>query len=253
MKTDVIQVFRKGFGNCVELLFPRRCAFCDRPVKLPGILFCPDCEKALPKIRGAWCEKCGRPLFEKGEVRCPDCRRLPHLFSRGSAPFVYRDMQMPIYRFKYGGRAEYAEAFASVMEEELRRTFLPGETDLIVPVPLHERRLQSRGYNQAALLAIELGKRCHIPVETDLLIRKKDTAPLKDQTPAERRKNLSDAFCINRLSHKNKVQFKNILLVDDIFTTGATIDACAAPLLFAGASKVCFLSLSVSTEDEEKR
>ena len=252
MRINVTQACRKGFGNFVDLLFPRRCAICDRPVKLPGTWFCPSCEKDLPKITGPRCEKCGRPLSFSRENKCENCRRHPHLFSRGTAAFVYQDVQMPVYRFKYGSRAEYAKAFSLAMEKEYYRVFSREETDCLIPVPLHENRLKTRGYNQAALLARELSERCKIPVEEEVLIRARDTDPLKEQTPAERRKNLSHAFRINRLSHRNKVQSKNILLVDDIFTTGATVDACAAALLDAGAAKGCFLSLSVSVEDSGK-
>lgn len=115
--------------------------------------------------------------------------------------------------------------------------------DALVPVPLHEKRLAARGYNQAALLAEEIGKALHIPVYDKLVVRGKNTVPQKTLNRAERQNNLKRAFKIVA----NDVKLKTIILIDDIYTTGSTLDALAETLTEAGAEKIYFLTLSAGS------
>ena len=236
--------------NCAELLLPRRCPVCDEPVRFPHPLICPECEKRLARIGELSCECCGRGIADWTAPKCRSCGRIPHSFARGAVTFSYQTTQQSIFRYKYGGRREYADYYASQMALRVREVFGDECFDLMIPVPLSEEKRKKRGFNQAELLAEKMSPLLAVPVRSDLLQRKKDTAPLKDQSFFARRKSLGDAFVINRLSYDYDVKLKTILLVDDVFTTGATIDACADVLLEEGVSKVCFVVLSSYSEEE---
>ena len=201
--------------------------------------------------------KCGRPLGRemRNAEYCRDCACGNRVFERGAVVFSYEDVQQSVFRFKDRGRAEYAEYYGKQMAETVKERFSPEEAGLIVPVPVSGERMRERGYNQAALLAAELSRHIHRPCREDLLIRVKKTKRLKSSSAAGRRKELSGAFRVNGHTRENEVKSKKILLVDDIFTTGATIDACAEVLLSEGASTVNFVALSAKTgcgDDQRK-
>ena len=142
-------------------------------------------------------------------------------------------MAASIYRFKYGGRREYADYFGREMARRLREQAARGvfpRADLLVPVPLSPARYRRRGFNQARLLADVISRDTGIPVREDLLRRDEETAPMKGMTAHV---------------YGNDVNLKSIMLIDDIYTTGATMDACASRLMEAGARSVCFLALAI--------
>ena len=247
--------------TAVELLYPRRCPVCDRPVRGFRGLICPECEAMLQRVREPVCRRCGKPLRSSAEQFCPDCLRIPHVFDRGCAVFTYHSAAGGLFRFKYGGRREYSLWYGAQMAERLeqfcrelaaaagragdgdrgRRTAAPRMWfDMLVPVPVSARRLRKRGYNQAFLLAEEISRRTGIPVRGDVLQRTSDTRPMKNMGPAERQNNLKKAFqCTG-----NDVKLRSIMLIDDIYTTGATVDACAQALYRRGAGRVCFMVLA---------
>lgn len=237
-------------SNCAELLLPRRCPVCDEPVLFPHPLICPRCEEKLGRIGKAACECCGRALADVTADRCGACRRVPHSFDRGAAVYTYQTAQQSIFRYKYGGRREYADYYAQCMARRIGEVFSGERFDLLVPVPLSEEKKKARGFNQAQLIAEKMSPILGIPAAGSLLVRRKDTAPLKDKSFTERRRSLADAIVLNRLSYDYDVKSKLIMLVDDVFTTGATIDACADVLLDKGAAKVCFVVLSSYGEEE---
>ena len=249
-----------------QLLFPLRCPVCDRPVPhvstghiapfgLNAPLFelnalfermgrgiCPDCESGLKRIQSPFCLKCGKPLLTEEEL-CSDCKSLKHRFIQGRSLFAYGDMAGCIYRFKYRGRQEYAAWLGKAMAEAFADYVRWLSPDALIPVPLHEKRLAARGYNQAALLAEEIGKALHIPVYEKLVVREKNTVPQKALNRVERQNNLKKAFKIVA----NDVKLKTIILIDDIYTTGCTLDALAETLTEAGAEKIYFLTLSAGS------
>ncbi len=235
-----------------DLIFPRRCPVCDRPVRPFGALICDECSDKPVHTEdaakyGVFCRKCGRPLKTPESVadgRCESCRGQGHLFMRGTAVFMYAGMKDSLYRFKYEGRAEYADYYAGEMALKLTEYFRPDEAQLIVPVPLDKNRQKSRGYNQAGLLAKGICKRTGLPLGEHALDRVRRTLPMKSVTAAERRDNLKNAF----IAHSNDVKFKMIMLVDDIYTTGATMDACAMACLSAGAAGVNFIALAIGED-----
>ena len=228
----------------MDLWFPRRCPVCDRPVKPYGALICRDCAEVPRAVGPSACCKCGKPV-EPEEEYCSDCRQHRHMYYRGAASFRYRSISGSLYRFKYEGRREYADYYGREMARtldgflaELGGSHTP---QLLVPVPCSAQRMRKRGYNQAAILAQKLAQNSLIPVAEDALTREKDTQAMRNMSSSERQKNLKKAFH----AYGNSVRLKSIMLIDDIYTTGATIDACAGALLEAGAKEVSFLTLAI--------
>lgn len=234
-------MFRKK--NPVELLFPRRCPVCDEPVPLKEGLCCKACRTKLQKIRDPYCLRCGKPLSDAAREYCTDCGKTKHLYMCGRSLYEYESAAPSVYRFKYGGRQEYAAFFGQEMAAELGRFIADFSPQALIPVPLSRKRLQTRGYNQAALLAKELGKRLDIPVWEHAAGRVRNTVPQKELNAAERQNNLKKAFKIA----SNDVKLSTIIIVDDIYTTGSTIDALTEALQSAGAKKVGFVSLSTGS------
>ena len=227
-----------------DLLFPRRCPVCDRPVPVLEKEICPECRNKLIYIREPYCMLCGKPLQSQRDPEaeyCFDCQRRRHFFDRGICLYRYDSIRRCIYRFKYAGRQEYAEFLGREMAEKLGSVMLSWKPEALVPVPLHPSRLRRRGYNQALLLARELEKHLHIPVYADWLIREKNTKPLKLLDGREN--NLKKAFNIVQ----NEVKLKTIIIIDDIYTTGSTVDEIALLCRKNGVEKIYFAALSVGS------
>ena len=228
----------------LDLLFPRRCPICDKPVNPYGSLICRECGPVPQPVGDCVCCRCGKPVSPEEEY-CADCRKTRHLYYRGAAAFRYRSVSGSLYRFKYEGRREYADYYAREMAKTLERLLMElgdrHRPDLLVPVPCSAARMRKRGYNQAAVLAEKLSEIVNIPVENGSLKREKDTGALRGMTASERQNNLKKAFHV----YGNGVRLKSIMLIDDIYTTGATIDACAGALLEAGAKEVSFLTFAI--------
>lgn len=235
-KNKMMRVVQK---HLLPLLFPTRCPVCDGVVAPYGEKICLGCMKKLKLLTPPWCMKCGRKLKEEGEF-CADCRRRKHEFLRGRALYEYTGAAPSIYRMKYGGRQEYADFFGEEMGRYLGSFIRQIKPDGIIPIPLHRKRQKIRGYNQAALLAKALGEYMGVPVYDKLLVRTKNTKPLKLQNPQERQNNLKKAFIIA----ENDVKLKTILIVDDIYTTGSTMDEAARVLKQCGVETVCFVAIA---------
>ena len=232
----------KGCMNYLkELLFPRRCAVCDEIVKFGKNKICAGCEDKFVPITEPWCMKCGKELNSCEKEYCMDCSRGSHIFTRGRAVFAYNSVAESLYRFKYQGRQEYAEYYGECMSKYLNDETEMQRADAIVPVPLHYKRKRHRGYNQAELLAEAIGRAWNIPVKSNLVVRCKNTMPLKQFNPSQRQNNLKKAFKLAQ----NDVKLKTIIIVDDIYTTGSTIDSVARVFLQAGVHKVFFVTLAV--------
>lgn len=228
---------RLGDG-VLQAIYPRRCPVCD-DIPGQGGRICPECMGKLKLLTPPWCMRCGKRT-EEGEEYCRDCREKGHLFERGRALYEYESAAESIYRFKYGGRREYAEFFGEQIAAYLGDFIASVGPEAFVPVPLHRRRRARRGYNQARLLAEAVGRRTGIPVYGDLLVRVRDTVPQKKLNPSERQNNLKRAFNMRR----NDVKLNRILVFDDIYTTGATIDEAARVLKEAGAERIYFITLA---------
>ena len=184
--------------------------------------------------------KCGKKI-QGDEELCRDCRGRKHTFDRARTLYEYGTAAPSLYRFKYKGRQEYADFYGEEMAKYLGEFIRRVSPDVLVPVPLHRKKLKSRGYNQAACLARALGKSLNLPVDEKLVKRIRNTAPMKRLNPTERQNNLKKAFNIGR----NDVKlYDRIILVDDIYTTGTTLDEIAALLKSHGVSEVYCVTLA---------
>ena len=223
----------------IQYLYPLRCPVCDDIVTPYGEKICLECMGKLKLLTPPWCLQCGKKLAGEGQF-CGDCRSRSHRYVRGRALYEYDSAALSIYRFKYGRRREYAEYFGEQMAEYLGGFVRNTGAEALIPIPLHRRRMAARGYNQSELLAEAVGRRLELPVYSRLLVRTKNTKPLKYQNYEERQNNLKKAFNIA----ENDVKLNTIILIDDIYTTGSTIDEAADALRAAGAERVYFLTLA---------
>ena len=223
----------------LDLIFPPICPVCNK-IAISGRI-CPGCERKFSPVRGPLCEKCGK-VVEEGERLCPDCSIGAHLYDEGCAAYEYDEyMSTSMYRFKYNGKREFSIWYASAMAARLSSKIRSWKPQVIIPVPVHKSRLKKRGYNQAALIARQLSQHLSIPVRDDLASRVTDTKVQKELGAASRQNNLKKAFNVT----PNVVKYESVLIVDDIYTTGATIDALAGALKAAGVKKVYFATLCI--------
>lgn len=225
----------------LDMVYPRTCPVCSG-IPPRGEYVCEDCRVKLPYIKGPRCMKCSKPILEKEEEYCYDCMKKKHSYVSGRAVWVYDDvMRESIARYKYKGSLEYAEFYGKEIAD-CHGKWIKVHGDILVPVPLHKRKQRIRGYNQAEVLAKIIGEKLQIPVRSKGLYRSRDTLPQKELNDAERLKNLAKAF------EADKEQFspaEKVMLVDDIYTTGSTIEACTKALQKAGVREIYFISICI--------
>lgn len=236
---NLLKVLEKVFGFCVQLLFPLRCPICDEIVTPYGEKICLECIKKVKLITQPWCMQCGKKLNNNTNY-CEDCRRTQHKYIRGRALYEYRSVSLSLYRYKYGGRREYADFYGEEICRYLGDFIQKVKPDGLVPIPLHPKRQKKRGYNQAELLARAVGKYSGVPVYSKLVKRTKNTTPLKLLNPTERQNNLKKAFNISQ----NDVKLNTVIIIDDIYTTGSTIDEVADVLKKSGTDNIYFITLA---------
>lgn len=227
-----------------ELLFPRRCPVCDGIVVPWGALCCKTCEGRLQYLGGNYCMRCGKGLSRQETEYCHDCRKHPHMFERGRSLYRYESVAGALFRFKYQGRQEYADFFGEELYRHLGSDIRAMRAEAIIPVPLHKSRYRERGYNQSALLGKALAKRLQIPFYANLVVRCKKTVPQKQLSYAERQNNLKKAFKLSG----NDVKLNTVIIIDDIYTTGSTVDALAKVLLEGGVKRVYVVTLAAGME-----
>jgi competence protein ComFC len=218
----------------LDLLFPRYCVNCGRE----GDFICEKCRRLLSFIISPVCDKCGRPLSE-GTV-CNRCIEEQTVIDGIRAPFAFEGLvRQAVHQLKYQNLRALAETFAEYMNKCFEDNI--SSADVLVPVPLHAKRLRERGYNQSALLAHEIGRLCGLPVIDSALVRRLHTPPQAQSSGIEeRRHNLADAFCLNSGFHG-----KHVLLIDDVATSGSTLNTCARELKAGGAASVWGLVIAL--------
>ena len=217
----------------LDLLFPPHCVVCGHN----GEWLCGDCVASFPYIQQPICTKCGRPLSH-GNL-CRSCILRPlKIDGIRAATYFEGGVRQATHHFKYRGTRVLAPYLGEVLARAWRRVALPAS--IIVPVPLHPLRMRQRGYNQSALLARELGQRIDLPVIEDCLLRVRPTRPQVGLGAAERRQNVQGAFgCVD-----SRLAGKDVMLIDDVCTTGATLEACAHALYEQGSRAVWALALA---------
>jgi ComF family protein len=229
--------------NLLDFFLPRLCVFCGDVAggEAPAAV-CPACEAKLEWVASPLCSCCGRvfPVREGADHLCGPCQTDPPPFARARAATLYDEdgpAGQAIKRFKYNRRLDMLPVMHYWLKSPLCLELVQ-EADLITPVPLHPSRLRQRGFNQALLLAQAFPE---VPLERQLLARQRHTPPQAGLNPKERRDNVKGAFAVLR---PELVKRKSILLIDDVFTTGATVKECAKVLRRAGAREVNVLTVA---------
>jgi ComF family protein len=221
------------------LLLPPHCVTCDAPVAGHG-LFCAACFQRTSLLSEPLCRRCGVPFTSAGQggaaSLCPSCAADPPVFGQARAAFRYDDQgRRLVLPFKHGDRQE----MAGILGRHMARAGveLLERAEALVPMPLHRLRLFKRRYNQAALLAFAVGRAANRPVIADALVRVRPTPPLEKKSAMERVEAVAGAFQVrpSRVAH---LQGCRVLLIDDVMTSGASANACAAALLESGVAGV---------------
>jgi ComF family protein len=225
--------------RALDLVLPPRCAACDNPVDVQGQL-CAVCFGLTHFITVPFCGRCGVPFasVEQGgaEGTCPSCRTETPVFREARGALRYDDQARHlILPLKHGDRVELAAVLGQMMMRA--GAALLQRADVLVPVPLHRRRLFKRKYNQAAVLALAIGRLAERRVLPDALVRTRHTAPLDKKSPEERALEVTGSLIV-RPSRLKEILGKTVLLIDDVMTSGATANACAGVLLAADAKAV---------------
>lgn len=230
--------------NLLKLFWPEVCPFCGR-ASAQGI--CRECRKKTDRlvVREPKCMKCGKPVENAEQEYCRDCMDARHEYDRGAALWLHRPpVNISVYQFKFHNQRSFGAYYAKAIVAEYGNVLGGWEIDMIIPVPLYPGKYRKRGYNQAAILAREIGKLLDIPVEEQILKRIRETAPQKNLSSRKRRQNLKDAFSVEKGS-QFFLRNRTVLLADDIYTTGSTVDEAAKTLKKAGAEKVFYLAISI--------
>jgi competence protein ComFC len=233
------QAGRRAVQVGMDFLLPSMCAGCERV----GWPFCPHCAQEVAPMPGTICARCGRVSAQAG-ARCAYCRggAMAGLEMVRAAALFQAPLREAIHAFKYEGRRELAEPLARYLVTVFAHEPWSGMADaldVVIPAPLHATRLRARGYNQSELLAQAFADRVGLPCAPAWMARVRATQPQVDLRGTARRANVAGAFAASP-----QVTGKTILLVDDVLTTGATLQACAEAALAAGARRVYGLTLA---------
>lgn len=225
----------------LQLLWPEVCPFCQKAWKMGP---CPTCKKEIQKliIKEPRCMQCGKPVGRAEQEYCHDCMHAVHHFDKGLSLWLHKQpVSGSVYQFKYHNQRVYGKFYANELVRQFGKQIHTWNPGLIIPIPLHIRRKRKRGYNQAEIVARELGSLLRIPVDVKSVKRRYHTRPQKELKHSERKENLKNAFQLS----EQFIPTGNILLIDDIYTTGNTIDAAAQLLKKAGAANIYFLTISI--------
>ncbi|NLD38974.1 MAG: ComF family protein [Desulfatiglans sp.] len=235
------------FTELIDIIYPKKCHICmdfldDSERKLPDI--CNTCFSSFPLLTHPFCSICGVPFVSKVEEDhlCEKCIRTRPFYDELRSPYLYEDKIMEaIHRLKYSGKSYLAKSMGRLLADFL--TEWTGDLDgmIMIPVPLHKRKLRQRGFNQSVLLAKSISRLLNLKTDYFTLTRIRYTETQTGLTLEERRKNVKGAFEVTGNANLNG---KGVILVDDVATTGNTMDECARVLKKAGCTRVFGLTLA---------
>ncbi len=223
----------------MDVLYPRTCCFCGKVSKTS---MCDVCAKEIVYIEEPRCKRCGKPIRSEEAEFCYDCGEHTVHYDQGLSIWVHKGpVKWSVYQFKYHNQRIYGEFYVSEWYRLYKSQLEEWGVDLIIPIPLHKRRKRKRGYNQAEILAKHLSRLSGIPMDPDAVVRVHNTRPQKELSHKQRKQNLRQAFRIQ----KDWKPVNSVLLIDDIYTTGNTIDTVAKILKEKGVGKVWFFTISI--------
>jgi competence protein ComFC len=224
----------------VDILLPPVCYVCG--ARCSGRYgLCDGCMEKIMPISPPFCVKCGRHVAIKNSL-CNECGSKEAFVEKAWSCCHYKDtIKECIHLFKYNGYAGLRDVFGNIMADFVKKNGVHKEINLLVPVPIHSAKKRERAYNHASILASSLSKALAIPMDTKNLRKIRWTTSQSELDKDKRLKNVKDSFLV---IDKNAFAGRSVLLIDDVYTTGATINECARVLLAAGADKVCSLTLA---------
>ncbi|MCG6878364.1 MAG: ComF family protein [Deltaproteobacteria bacterium] len=238
-------------NHLAHIIYPPRCIICSdflwrAPFDAGDVAnyICPSCLQGFSTIEAPFCSICGTPFISDGIENhpCEDCLRTPPYFQAAYAPYRYEGPILEaVLKLKYGGKTFVAEAMGQYLAEFAEMRFMLRKPCIIMPVPLHPKRLRERGFNQSLLLAKAVAVKLNGILDFISLIRAKETIPQTTLSRTERKRNVQNAFV---LKNPAGVLKKNILLVDDVSTTGNTLNECAKVLKRGGVKAVFCVTLA---------
>lgn len=246
-KISVVKALRNLFPGLVDIFYPRQCFACDKSLhEEENIYICEACMEKITKTKFNRCIKCGLELgpgIPPSNKGCHECKNT----LRFEKSFFVSDNKGPlknlIHQFKYNKHVCLVKPFEHLLINALHKDILC-EIDIVVPVPLHWRKKQERGFNQSALLAKKVCRRLSLSISLHNLHRVRNTSPQTHLLRVQRQRNVNGAFKVKKPEIFSK---KNVLLIDDVLTTGATASECARSLKNAGAGKIYLLALARSS------
>jgi ComF family protein len=259
MRFSKLLLLQRLYQSFLDAIFPRRCLICgafedsehsdgrvgfDALTSITAPCFCGSCRQDLRPIISPFCSKCGRPFVSReGDNHvCGECLVEQRHFRKARSFGVYDGALMEaIHRLKYGKHTSLSQPLSALVRETFFQCWDRTTVDLLVPVPLHVKRLRQRGFNQSHLLIKGWAKREGISFDGLTLWRSRWTEPQTELSRKERKKNIKGAF---QIKHPERIKGKKIVLVDDVYTTGSTVNECARVLMKAGAVTVDVLTLA---------
>jgi ComF family protein len=231
--------------HITDIVFPPQCISCAAILQpITEKVFCSACREKIKFLTGSICPICGITFFDSPSAShlCGNCLEKKPYFSYARAVASYETIILnAIHQFKYGRDLSIGVLLASLMADFSFPDLEFRDYSLIIPVPLHIKKLRKRGFNQSIILADSIGKKWQIPVNFSLLKRCKFTLTQTGLDKRERERNIKGAF---EVRDKEKIAGRNIIIIDDVYTTGATLNECAKKLIKAGAQKVAVLTLA---------
>ena len=244
------ETMNKILKKIIEIFFPSHCLYCEKIITRDG-LFCADCWSKLQFISEPKCTICSYPFeieitHRAANLLCSNCIIKKPPYDKSITIFRYNKLIKKIISdLKYRDQTFLAKKFSKILFDKIKTEI--GDYDFILAVPLHQKRLRKRKFNQAILLCRALFKHCKnyqkIKFYADFLCRTKNTIPQVELRKKQRQKNLKNVFIVNK-KYKNSVSGKNFLLIDDVMTTGATLENCALALKKLGAEKITVLTIA---------
>ncbi len=233
----------KFIKRILASVFPRRCAYCAEAIPSDKLV-CPECESELPRITGLVCRKCGR------EKEHCSCKNAEMYFNGIYAPFYFTDnVRKGIHCFKFRNYPQNAEAYSTEMAKTIKERYSHISFDFITEVPMTEKAVEDRGYNQCSLLAEKISELTGIEYKPGVLKKIYGTDKQHDISFYLRKGNLTGVYDI---ANPEDVRDKTVLLVDDISTTGETLNECAKMLWLYGAKETCCIAVALTKYDKYK-
>ena len=230
----------------LSFLFPPICPLCSKELLDKGERICKSCSKKQIFLKEPTCYSCGKPMKDHEKEYCSDCRQHPKNFERGMGLCVYqKPVTDSLAAIKYKNQRKFARYYLEEIRKRKYKELLQLRVDAVIPVPIHRKKRRKRGFNQAEIFAKEIAEMLDQPMYPKIVERVHDTKPQKQLNPGERKKNLKKAFHGNLQQYQKSGKPKRVLLVDDIYTTGATAQAVTAVLKQMGVREVYIFCIAI--------